>query len=164
MSSLQSELECTVRDAKAQIALLQRRLSTLDSDFELEKRKNHDLNEKVAEQSRQYTKLQNLYDRAKKKALFKRAGIVKEDLTPHRTYMSQKEGSVHSTPAGPMLPHIQQRGSFVGNTSRFPASKVLHKGSEGSSYYTDSGHTSLRRVGSSLLDTRDQGPAMKINS
>ncbi|CAG8721233.1 14789_t:CDS:2, partial [Acaulospora colombiana] len=61
-TQLEKQVQGVVRDAQAEI-------TTLTKDIELEKRKTHDLAEQLQEKGRQFSKLQVMYDKLKRRSL-----------------------------------------------------------------------------------------------
>ncbi|RUP47413.1 hypothetical protein BC936DRAFT_145762, partial [Jimgerdemannia flammicorona] len=68
-SGLEKQLQGIVRDANAEITSLRERVTALQKDQELEKRKAHDLHDQLLEKTRQFQKLQTMYEKLKRKTL-----------------------------------------------------------------------------------------------
>ncbi|KAJ7057128.1 hypothetical protein C8F01DRAFT_992082, partial [Mycena amicta] len=80
-AQLQKQLENVVREANGEINLLNTKNAELMRDFELERRKVHDLQEASRERDKEYQKLKAQLDKIKRKAL----------LTPQNTSISPRE-------------------------------------------------------------------------
>ncbi|CAJ0826514.1 5759_t:CDS:2 [Entrophospora sp. SA101] len=61
-SQLEKQMQSVIRDAQEEIASIQK-------DLELEKHKNHDFAEQLQEKTRQFSKLQIMYDKLKRRSL-----------------------------------------------------------------------------------------------
>lgn len=68
-AQLQKQLENLVREADSEIGLLSNKLSDLERDLDLERRKNRDLQETSRERDKEYQKLKAQYDKLKRRAL-----------------------------------------------------------------------------------------------
>ncbi|KAG9294629.1 hypothetical protein G9A89_008108 [Geosiphon pyriformis] len=68
-TQIEKNLQGVMRDAQAEINTLSDRVSALQKDIELEKRKSHDLSEQLQEKGRQFSKLQVMYDKLKRRTL-----------------------------------------------------------------------------------------------
>ncbi|CAG8647992.1 6626_t:CDS:2 [Cetraspora pellucida] len=61
-TQLEKQVQSLMRDAQSEV-------TTLQKDMELEKRKTHDLAEQLQEKGRQFSKLQLMYDKLKRRSL-----------------------------------------------------------------------------------------------
>ncbi|GBB84773.1 hypothetical protein RclHR1_11340006 [Rhizophagus clarus] len=68
-AQLEKQVQGVMRDAQSEITSLRAKLQALQKDMELEKRKTHDLAEQLQEKSRQFSKLQIMYDKLKRRTL-----------------------------------------------------------------------------------------------
>ncbi|CAB5376428.1 unnamed protein product [Rhizophagus irregularis] len=68
-TQLEKQVQGVMRDAQSEITSLRAKLQALQKDMELEKRKTHDLAEQLQEKSRQFSKLQIMYDKLKRRTL-----------------------------------------------------------------------------------------------
>ncbi|KAK5670763.1 hypothetical protein BDV3_005041 [Batrachochytrium dendrobatidis] len=90
-SKLERQLQSLVREANQEIAALQESLSSTVKTNELEKRRHHELAEQFAEKTRQFQKLQALYDKLKRKSLVAQqkdghSTAIPADLTPSSNF------------------------------------------------------------------------------
>ncbi|BFZ60094.1 hypothetical protein YB2330_001116 [Saitoella coloradoensis] len=67
--ALNAQMDSVVRDANSEITALQEKLEATKQEQTNEKRRNHELIESLQDKSRQFSKLQLLYDKLKRKAL-----------------------------------------------------------------------------------------------
>jgi len=68
-AQLQKQLENLVREADSEINLLTGKLSDVERDLDLERRRNRDLQETSRERDKEYQKLKAQYDKLKRRAL-----------------------------------------------------------------------------------------------
>ncbi|TFK55867.1 hypothetical protein OE88DRAFT_668480 [Heliocybe sulcata] len=68
-AQLQKQLDNVLREANSEISLLGNKISELERDLELERRKVRDLQDASRERDKEYQKLKTQYDRVKRKAL-----------------------------------------------------------------------------------------------
>ncbi|CAG8556318.1 13743_t:CDS:2 [Ambispora leptoticha] len=66
---IEKNLQVVMRDAHTEINSLREKVSALQKEIELEKRKSHDLSEQLQEKGRQFSKLQVMYDKLKRRTL-----------------------------------------------------------------------------------------------
>ncbi|OLL25966.1 E3 ubiquitin-protein ligase CCNB1IP1 [Neolecta irregularis DAH-3] len=68
-NNVNNQLDSLIRDANAEMGGLKGQVSSLQKDNENSRKKNHELLDSLQEKSRQFHKLQLLYDKLKRKAL-----------------------------------------------------------------------------------------------
>nr|CAG8449202.1 11456_t:CDS:10 [Entrophospora candida] len=68
-SQLEKQMQSVIRDAQEEIASLKSKVQAIQKDLELEKHKNHDFAEQLQEKTRQFSKLQIMYDKLKRRSL-----------------------------------------------------------------------------------------------
>ncbi|CAG8794045.1 3213_t:CDS:2, partial [Acaulospora morrowiae] len=68
-AQLEKQIQGVMREAQAEITTLRTKVQALTKDMELEKRKTHDLAEQLQEKGRQFSKLQAMYDKLKRRSL-----------------------------------------------------------------------------------------------
>ncbi|CAI2188399.1 1149_t:CDS:10, partial [Funneliformis geosporum] len=68
-SQLEKQVQGILRDAQSEITSLKVKLQALQKDMELEKRKTHELAEQLQEKGRQFSKLQGMYDKLRRRTL-----------------------------------------------------------------------------------------------
>ncbi|KAL2911239.1 hypothetical protein HK105_209295 [Polyrhizophydium stewartii] len=92
---LERQLQSLAREANQEIAALQERLAASTKSHEMERRRHHELAEQFSEKSRQFQRLQALYDKLKRKAL------VSQSTASGGLHLSQPDSS-QTTPAEPL--------------------------------------------------------------
>lgn len=109
-AQLQKQLENVIREANGEINLLSSKVSELERDLELERRKVHDLQDATRERDKEYQKLKTQHDKIKRKALLTPNPIGREHLG--------FEGPVHPpdrhAPEG-QHPKVRTFGTNMGN-------------------------------------------------
>ncbi|RHZ45296.1 hypothetical protein Glove_682g37 [Diversispora epigaea] len=68
-TQLEKQVQGIMRDFQTEITTLRAKVQALTKDAELEKRKSHDLAEQLQEKGRQFSKLQSMYDKLKRRSL-----------------------------------------------------------------------------------------------
>ncbi|CAG8576227.1 6912_t:CDS:2 [Acaulospora morrowiae] len=92
-AQLEKQIQGVMREAQAEITTLRTKVQALTKDMELEKRKTHDLAEQLQEKGRQFSKLQAMYDKLKRRSLV------------HNTTSNVITGGGNVN-----MPHLQQTG------------------------------------------------------
>jgi len=68
-SQLEKQMQSVIRDAQEEITSLKSKIQAIQKDLELEKNRNHDFAEQLQEKTRQFSKLQIMYDKLKRRSL-----------------------------------------------------------------------------------------------
>ncbi|TPX51471.1 hypothetical protein SeMB42_g00705 [Synchytrium endobioticum] len=68
-TSLERQVQAIVREANHEITGLREKVSNLQKDLELEKHRNHELSENFADKGKQLQKLQQMYEKSRRRAL-----------------------------------------------------------------------------------------------
>ncbi|KAH6570200.1 hypothetical protein BASA83_007465 [Batrachochytrium salamandrivorans] len=80
-SKLERQMQSLVREANQEIAALQENLAQTVKANEMEKHRHHDLAEQLAEKTRQFLKLQTIYDKLKRKTMIAQRKEIQTHVT-----------------------------------------------------------------------------------
>ncbi|CAL1702157.1 unnamed protein product [Somion occarium] len=104
---LQKELDNAVREARGQISLLNSKISELERDLELERRKSGTLQDSLREREKEYQKLKGHLDKIKRKALLAPGSVGQHDAMGIGAERHVLDDGIRTRP----------QAGFTGNTS-----------------------------------------------